>query len=122
MTTSQKVTQGLLIEGAPPITFQTSNAVISLSRIPPNKLSNRIAVLNGSQNDVFVNNLCRNFQALNESCSESYSLQVSLLMRNIMVFILLWFSIQANSSHAINGNQGALLHLSNMEQHSSRYQ
>ncbi|CAH8632375.1 unnamed protein product [Schistosoma intercalatum] len=86
MTTSQKVTQGLLIEGAPPITFQTSNAVISLSRILPNNMSNRIAVLDGSQNDVFVNNLCRNLQALNESCSEPYSLQTFISKTNLFSF------------------------------------
>ncbi|VDO82895.1 unnamed protein product [Schistosoma mattheei] len=91
MSTSQKVTQGLLIEGASPITFQTSNGVISLSKILPNNLSNRIAVLDGSQNDVFVNNLCRNLQASNESCSEPYSLQTFISKTNL-------FSFRAGSS------------------------
>ncbi|CAH8676554.1 unnamed protein product [Schistosoma rodhaini] len=86
MTTSQKVTQRLLIEGAPPITFETSNGVISFSKITPNNLSNRIPVLDKLENGVFVNSLCDNIQALNKSCSEPYSLQTFISKTNLFSF------------------------------------
>ncbi|CAH8578611.1 unnamed protein product [Schistosoma turkestanicum] len=77
MNTAQKVTQSLLIENAPPITFQTSNGVISLFKIQPNGLSNRISLLENNSNGAFVNNLCKSLEALNKSCSRPYSFQLS---------------------------------------------
>ncbi|KAK4476287.1 hypothetical protein MN116_001490, partial [Schistosoma mekongi] len=86
MNTAQHIIQDLLTQGAPPITFQTSNGVMSLYKIPPSDLSNKISVETDNETNVFVNNLCDNFRVLNKSCSEPYSLQTFVSATNLFTF------------------------------------
>ncbi|TNN06289.1 Polycystin-2, partial [Schistosoma japonicum] len=86
MNTAQHIIQDLLTQGAPPIEFQTSNGVISLYKIPPSDLPNKISVETNNETNVIINNLCDNLRVLNKSCSESYTLQTYVSTTNLFAF------------------------------------